>query len=138
MNADEITSLPSRFARRAPEPGWPSFERCLERFLHGQNVHQRQTRSRLPPTAGEAHGRIRRLTKDFRPNMSQSISSLSSNVSPNTTPPVPPPPIPSTVPAAGFGAFGLTPPLLRALADEGYLKPTPIQTEAIPHVLAGR
>ncbi len=39
---------------------------------------------------------------------------------------------------AGFAALGLTPPVLRALAGEGYDTPTPIQRQAIPHVLAGR
>src|ERR1051325_11654689 len=37
-----------------------------------------------------------------------------------------------------FEAFGLAQPLLRAVAAEGYTDPTPIQAEAIPHVLAGR
>ena len=37
-----------------------------------------------------------------------------------------------------FQALGLAAPLVRALAEENYLTPTPIQTEAIPHVLAGR
>ena len=37
-----------------------------------------------------------------------------------------------------FETFGLAQPLLRAVAAEGYTQPTPIQTEAIPHVLAGR
>jgi ATP-dependent RNA helicase RhlE len=40
--------------------------------------------------------------------------------------------------SASFADLGLSPPLLRALADEGYTRPTPIQTKAIPHVLAGR
>ncbi|HEY5091324.1 MAG TPA: DEAD/DEAH box helicase [Polyangia bacterium] len=72
--------------------------------------------------------------------MSQSISAVSSTISSSITPSpsTPPPSISSTLPAVGFGGFGLTAPLLRALADEGYLKPTPIQTEAIPYVLAGR
>jgi len=39
---------------------------------------------------------------------------------------------------ASFAALGLSPPLLRALADEGYATPTPIQSKAVPHVLAGR
>jgi ATP-dependent RNA helicase RhlE len=48
-------------------------------------------------------------------------------------------PTTSTQPAAGtFAALGLSSPLLRALADEGYDTPTPIQARAIPHVLAGR
>ncbi len=37
-----------------------------------------------------------------------------------------------------FDALGLTPELLRAVADEGYVEPTPVQREAIPLVLAGR
>ncbi len=52
-------------------------------------------------------------------------------------PAAPPPPAP---PAAdgGFPALGLIDPLLRAVASEGYREPTPIQAQAIPHVLAGR
>jgi len=37
-----------------------------------------------------------------------------------------------------FDALGLTPELLRAVSDEGYTEPTPVQREAIPLVLAGR
>ena len=37
-----------------------------------------------------------------------------------------------------FETLGLSPALLRALADNGYTTPTPIQAEAIPLVLAGR
>jgi len=37
-----------------------------------------------------------------------------------------------------FAALGLAPELVRAVADEGYVQPTPIQTEAIPLALAGR
>ncbi len=40
--------------------------------------------------------------------------------------------------ASGFATLGLSEPLLRALAHEGYTTPTPIQTKAVPHVLAGR
>ncbi|MCC6619955.1 MAG: DEAD/DEAH box helicase [Deltaproteobacteria bacterium] len=36
-----------------------------------------------------------------------------------------------------FSELGLIPPLLRALSDEGYVTPTPIQQQAIPFVLAG-
>ena len=36
-----------------------------------------------------------------------------------------------------FETLGLSPALLRALADNGYTTPTPIQAEAIPLVLAG-
>ncbi len=37
-----------------------------------------------------------------------------------------------------FAHLGLSPDLLRAVADSGYTEPTPVQDEAIPHVLAGR
>ncbi|HET9346465.1 MAG TPA: DEAD/DEAH box helicase [Candidatus Limnocylindrales bacterium] len=37
-----------------------------------------------------------------------------------------------------FDPLGLTPELLRAVADQGYTEPTPIQRAAIPLVLAGR
>ena len=47
----------------------------------------------------------------------------------------------STPPAsavASFAALGLIDQLQRAVADAGYQKPTPIQAQAIPHLLAGR
>jgi ATP-dependent RNA helicase RhlE len=37
-----------------------------------------------------------------------------------------------------FDSFGLSPDILRALNDQGYVHPTPIQAEAIPIVLQGR
>ena len=37
-----------------------------------------------------------------------------------------------------FTELGLDPELLRAVADQGYTEPTPVQAEAIPFVLAGR
>jgi len=37
-----------------------------------------------------------------------------------------------------FDTLGLTPELLRAVADQGYTEPTPVQREAIPLILAGR
>jgi ATP-dependent RNA helicase RhlE len=37
-----------------------------------------------------------------------------------------------------FDSLGLAEPILRAVAAEGYQIPTPIQAQAIPHVLAGR
>ncbi len=40
--------------------------------------------------------------------------------------------------AITFENLGLIPPLLKALASEGYTQPTPIQQQAIPFALAGR
>ncbi|MCM2490760.1 DEAD/DEAH box helicase [Burkholderia glumae] len=39
---------------------------------------------------------------------------------------------------ATFDQFGLAPDILKAIADQGYTKPTPIQAKAIPVVLSGR
>jgi ATP-dependent RNA helicase RhlE len=39
---------------------------------------------------------------------------------------------------SSFADLGLIPPLLRAVEEEGYLQPMPIQVQAVPHVLAGR
>jgi ATP-dependent RNA helicase RhlE len=36
-----------------------------------------------------------------------------------------------------FNVFGLSAPLIKALAEEGYSEPTPIQTKAIPPVMTG-
>ena len=41
-------------------------------------------------------------------------------------------------PAVRFEDFGLSADILRALADQGYVHPTPIQVQAIPIVLQGR
>ncbi len=44
----------------------------------------------------------------------------------------------STVAGVSFSDLGLSPALLKALAGEGYVSPTPIQQKAIPEVLSGR
>ena len=46
--------------------------------------------------------------------------------------------IPPIAPTVRFADFGLAPEILRALSDQGYVHPTPIQAEAIPIVLQGR
>lgn len=43
-----------------------------------------------------------------------------------------------SAPTVRFADFGLAPPILRALTDQGYVHPTPIQAAAIPIVLQGR
>jgi superfamily II DNA/RNA helicase len=46
---------------------------------------------------------------------------------------------PATTPATiTFADFGLDPKIQKAVSDQGYTIPTPIQAQAIPHVLAGR
>ena len=44
----------------------------------------------------------------------------------------------AVVAASPFTALGLTVPLVRAVLDEGYTKPSPVQAEVVPLVLAGR
>jgi ATP-dependent RNA helicase RhlE len=46
--------------------------------------------------------------------------------------------VPDSEPALRFQDFGLSAEILRALADQGYEHPTPIQAAAIPVVLQGR
>ncbi len=43
-----------------------------------------------------------------------------------------------SAPTVKFADFGLAPEILRALTDQGYVHPTPIQAAAIPIVLQGR
>ena len=45
---------------------------------------------------------------------------------------------PSTLNNTPFSSLGLDEQLLRAVEEQGYAQPTPIQVQAIPHVLAGR
>ena len=40
--------------------------------------------------------------------------------------------------AAGFESLGLDPRLLQGVAEAGYSKPTPIQSQAIPIALEGK
>ena len=47
-------------------------------------------------------------------------------------------PLSNQILATSFADLGLDTPLLKALETEGYTTPTPIQAQAIPHVLAGR
>ena len=47
-------------------------------------------------------------------------------------------PMQKSASAVRFEDFGLSADILRALADQGYVHPTPIQAEAIPIVLQGR
>ncbi|MFL6671689.1 MAG: DEAD/DEAH box helicase [Massilia sp.] len=44
----------------------------------------------------------------------------------------------ASAPTVRFADFGLAPEILRALSDQGYVHPTPIQAQAIPIVLQGR
>jgi superfamily II DNA/RNA helicase len=56
----------------------------------------------------------------------------SSNSAAETSPPPPTPDV------NGFETLGLSPEILKAVADSGYTVPTPIQAQGIPHVLQRR
>ncbi len=51
---------------------------------------------------------------------------------------IPSPDAAPEAPVPRFDQFGLSPAILRALTDQGYVHPTPIQAQAIPIVLQGR
>ncbi|HEX4448575.1 MAG TPA: DEAD/DEAH box helicase, partial [Polyangiaceae bacterium] len=55
-------------------------------------------------------------------------------------PPPPPmtPEIEQAIAASPFTALGLQAPLVRAVLDEGYTVPSPVQTEVVPHAIEGR
>jgi superfamily II DNA/RNA helicase len=57
---------------------------------------------------------------------------LDSTSSPVETPATP------AAPEDGFNSLGLSPEILKAVADSGYTTPTPIQAQGIPHVLQRR
>jgi superfamily II DNA/RNA helicase len=56
----------------------------------------------------------------------------------NTPASAPDAPAAAAEPLPRFEDFGLAPPILQALADQGYTIPTPIQVQAIPVVMQGR
>ena len=92
----------------------------------------------------------------FHRSRRRSRRSHASNTSPNTAPntvdldraaPAAPPPVrltPATpeilaaIEASPFTALGLVAPLVRAVLDEGYPEPTPVQREVVPRALEGR
>ena len=75
-------------------------------------------------------------------NMSDSPSNIANNndvdAATGATPPAPAAPAAAEAPTVRFADFGLAPEIQRALSDQGYVHPTPIQAQAIPVVLQGR
>jgi ATP-dependent RNA helicase RhlE len=66
------------------------------------------------------------------------IALASNSPSPSRPSTIPSLPAPHNAPTTGFAALGLREPILRAIAAQGYRTPTPIQAQAIPHVMQGR
>jgi ATP-dependent RNA helicase RhlE len=101
------------------------------------------------PAKGFAAKREAYLVRTFRPRRSRrrygAAGPQFQNPVPNPASVSPAPALPPAKPfdpaataASPFTALGLTAPLVRAVLDEQYTEPTPIQREVIAHVLAGR
>ena len=60
------------------------------------------------------------------------------SVAPPPRPTSSPASVPASVPTVPFDQLGLSPCILRAVREEDYAHPTPIQARAIPHILDGR
>src|SRR5512140_1902757 len=67
--------------------------------------------------------------------MSENTIAATAVPAPTPASPVPPP---ESAPRTTFESLGLRTELLRAIAEQGYTEPTPIQAQAIPVVLAGK
>lgn len=78
-------------------------------------------------TAKKARARTRRAGKSAPPKPSATVAASA-----------PQPPTPSKPPAEGFLRLGLDATIAQAVADAGYVEPTPIQRDAIPLAMRGR
>src|SRR5476649_282871 len=77
---------------------------------------------------------VRRHTRKF---MSEIESTPTPDAASAPAPAAAPAPAPAA-PTLSFADFGLAPDILRALTEQGYVHPTPIQAQAIPVLLQGR
>src|SRR5450830_988939 len=80
---------------------------------------------------------VRRHTRKFM-SETESTPTPSPAIAPEAAPAAAPAPAASAAPTLTFADFGLAPEIQRALTDQGYTRPTPIQEQAIPVVLQGR
>ena len=80
---------------------------------------------------------VRRHTRKFM-SETESTPTPSPAIAPEAAPAAAPAPAASAAPALTFADFGLAPEIQRALTEQGYTHPTPIQEQAIPVVLQGR
>ena len=80
---------------------------------------------------------VRRHTRKFM-SETESTPTPSPAIAPEVAPAAAPAPAASAAPSLTFADFGLAPEIQRALAEQGYTHPTPIQEQAIPVVLQGR
>jgi superfamily II DNA/RNA helicase len=87
------------------------------------------------PAAAEPAGQPAAVAPQAAPQETQQAAPQEmQQAAPQEAPAAPPP----QVQQVRFADFGLSPHILRALNDQGYVHPTPIQAEAIPVLLKGR
>ena len=81
---------------------------------------------------------VRRHTRKFM-SETESTPTPSPAIAPDAAPAATPiAPVAPAAASVSFADFGLAPEILRALTEQGYTHPTPIQEQAIPVVLQGR
>ncbi len=92
------------------------------------------SRSRRPRAADGSFGSFCRVccAKSQGELLGAALLTSSNPIQPSVPERVPP------VESTPFATLGLAPTLLRAVADEGYTQPSPVQVEVIPLALAGR
>jgi ATP-dependent RNA helicase RhlE len=89
------------------------------------------------PGDGRDLGAAPQAAPETRPDTMASADAVTQLASaPEVAPPAAPEPT-AAPPAVQFRDLGLAPEILRALDELGYKAPTPIQSQAIPHVLRG-
>jgi ATP-dependent RNA helicase RhlE len=85
------------------------------------------------------HRSWRRRPQHARPNSTRSHASPEQPRP--AAPPLPPPltsELAAAIAASPFSALGLSVPLVRAVLEEGYLEPSPVQSQVVPHGIEGR
>lgn len=82
----------------------------------------------FPEFCGPPHARLDHALKSRRPHGGAPDGASAGRVRP----------VPERRHLTDFSSLGLARPILLALAEENYTTPTPIQAQAIPHVMAGR
>jgi len=122
-----LSGVPSRpsepAASRTPQPS-PSDRAARESIVSSLHFNPRRTR-------GHRHA-------DKRPSTHSSTFPMGAPRAPEVVPSPMTPEIERAIEASPFKALGLSPALVRAVLDEKYEKPSPVQVEVIPHVLARR
>ena len=121
--------LPPRSSRGAPGTGWR--RRCLNGFRTDSHPTNQRPRASSAPSHVDGGATEKPPAERKTPFMTTFAHARRRRRHhfPSSS---------SPCPITSFAALGLIDPLQRAVADAGYVTPTPIQAQAIPHLLAGR